>query len=323
MKHLHKFFIFFAFILAVSSCGKNKANKTFISIGTGSVTGVYYPIGGMISKIINQNTKNHQIKVSYESTGGSVFNINLILNGDLDFGIAQADRQYQATKGQAEWSKIGPQTNLRAVFSLHSESITLIASGKSKIISLQDLKSKRVNIGNYGSGHRQNAIDILNFHQIDIKKDIKIQNVKAAEASSLLQDDRIDAFFYTVGHPNGSIKEASSFINKVRIIPIKASKKLLEKNPYYTASTIPISYYPNLLNKQSIETIGIRAGLITSSKTSKQVVYALTKAIFENLETFKKIHPALNNLNKKGMTKNLAIPLHQGAIKYYQEIGLL
>ncbi|WP_025209444.1 TAXI family TRAP transporter solute-binding subunit [Hippea sp. KM1] len=302
------------------------AKVTFVTIGTGGVTGVYYPAGGAISKMVNAKFKQYHIKMTVESTGGSVYNINAVLSGDLDFGICQSDRQYEAWHGLAEWKNKGPQKNLRSVFALHPESITLVASVDSGIKSVYDLKGKRVNLGNPGSGQLQNSKDILKAFGISLK-DIKPEYVKAVEAPGLLQDGRIDAFFYTVGHPNGNIKEATSGRIKVRIIPItgKPVEKLLKEHPYYAKAKILVKkFYPMAANKQDVVwTVGVKATVVTSKNEPENVVYAITKEVFENLDTFKKLHPAFSVLTKKNMLEGLTAPIHPGALKYYKESGLI
>ncbi|MBN2125247.1 MAG: TAXI family TRAP transporter solute-binding subunit, partial [Deltaproteobacteria bacterium] len=178
-----------------------QAKTTFVTIGTGGITGVYYPTGGAIAKIVNKKRKEYGIRATVESTGGSVFNVNAIMAGDLEFGVVQSDRQYQACNGLAEWKENGPQKDLRAVFTIHPESITLVAADDAGIKTIQDLKGKRVNIGNPGSGQRQNSIDALEAAGLNYEKDIIAESVVADEAPGLLQDGRIDAYFYTVGHP--------------------------------------------------------------------------------------------------------------------------
>lgn len=310
-------------LTALLSVNCAKQQIKFVTIGTGGVTGVYYPTGGAISRMINQKYKEYQIKATVESTGGSVYNINAILNGDLDFGIAQSDRQYQAYNGLAEWSDKGKQTDLRAVFSIHPESITLIVSEKSGINSLSDLKGKRINLGNPGSGQLQNSRDVLTAIGLN-EKDFNAEFVKAVEAPGLLQDERIDAFFYTVGHPNGNIKESTSGRIKVKIIPITGPEieKMLEEFPYYAKSVIPKEFYPNSLNEEDINTIGVKATFVTSVNVDEQIVYAMTKEVFENLEEFKTLHPAYKVLTKENMMKGLSAPLHEGALKYFQEKGM-
>jgi TRAP transporter TAXI family solute receptor len=274
--------------------------------------------------MINKKSKQYNIKATVESTGGSVYNINAILSGDLEFGIVQSDRQYQAYNGMAEWSKSGPQKDLRAIFSIHPESITLIASAQSGIKSVNDLKGKRVNIGNPGSGQLQNSKDVLSAFGIDLTS-IEAEQVKAVEAPGLLQDEKIDAFFYTVGHPNGNIKEATSGRIKVNIITIKGERidALLMRCPYYAEAIIPGSFYPNTVNKADVESIGVKATFVTSKKLDEKIVYAITKEVFDSLEDFKKLHPAYSVLTKENMLKGLSAPIHKGALKYYKEAGLL
>ncbi|MBW2064013.1 MAG: TAXI family TRAP transporter solute-binding subunit [Deltaproteobacteria bacterium] len=326
---MKKFFLFltvFAFCMAAFSAVPTQsaqAKTIFVTIGTGGITGVYYPTGGAIAKIVNKKRKIYGIRATVESTGGSVFNVNAVMAGDLEFGIVQSDRQYQAWHGLAEWKDKGLQKDLRAVFTIHPESITLVAAEDANIRTIQDLRGKRVNIGNPGSGQRQNSIDALENAGINWKTDIKVEGVKAAEAPGLLQDGRIDAFFYTVGHPNGAIKEATSGRRKVRIVPITGVEKLLAKFPYYAKAVIPMKFYPGATNKEDVETFGVKATFVTSIKVPEKVVYAITKEVFDNLEAFKKLHPAYSVLTKKNMLEGMSAPLHPGALKYFKEVGLL
>ncbi|MDH4205370.1 MAG: TAXI family TRAP transporter solute-binding subunit [Desulfobacteraceae bacterium] len=299
-----------------------QAKTTYVTIGTGGITGVYYPTGGAIAKIVNQKRDVYGIRCTVESTGGSVFNVNAVMSGDLDFGVVQSDRQYQAIHGLAEWKDAGPQKDVRAVFSIHPESITLVAAVDAGIKSIMDLKGKKVNIGNPGSGQRQNSIDALEAVGIDYEKDLQAEGIKAAESASLLQDGRIDAFFYTVGHPNGSIMEATSGKRKVRFASITGVDKLLAKYPYYAPAIIPITLYPNADNKEDVQTFGVKATFVTSAKVTDKVVYAITKEVFENFEEFKKLHPAFQVLTKTNMLEGLSAPIHPGAMKYYKEAGL-
>jgi TRAP transporter TAXI family solute receptor len=312
----------FGFALFIGAPTPAQAKVTFVTIGTGGITGVYYPTGGAIAKMVNKKRKEYGIRATVESTGGSVFNVNAVMSGDLEFGIVQSDRQYQAMKGLAEWKKAGPQKDLRAVFSIHPESITLVAAVDAGIKDISDLKGKRVNIGNPGSGQRQNAIDALTAVGIDYKKDLQAEGIKAAESAGLLQDGRIDAFFYTVGHPNGSIKEVTAGKRKVLFASITGIDKLLAKYPYYAKALIPITFYPNAANKEDVQTFGVKATFVTSAKVPDNVVYAITKEVFDNFESFKKLHPAYKVLTKKGLLEGLSAPIHPGAMKYYKEAGL-
>jgi TRAP transporter TAXI family solute receptor len=224
----------------------------------------------------------------------------------------------------AEWAELGKQTNLRSVFSIHPESITLIASEKSSIRQVEDLKGKRVNLGNPGSGYLQNSRDVLKAVGLDEEKDLSAEYVKAVEAPGLLQDGRIDAFFYTVGHPNGNIKEATSGRIKVFIVSITGPDidKMLEQYSYYAESIIDHSFYPYTLNKEDIATIGVKATFVTSKETEESIVYVITKEVFENFDAFKSLHPSYSVLTKKDMLMGLSSPIHKGALRYYREAGL-
>ena len=299
--------------------------RRFATIGTGGVTGVYYPTGGAISRMVNQKSDEYNLRVTVESTAGSVYNINAVMSGDLDFGIVQSDRQFQAYNGIADWDG-DPQTDLRAVFSIHPESLTLLASEESGITVLEDLAGKIVNIGDSGSGTLGNSIDILTAAGIDPDSDFQAEGLKPAEAAGMLQDGRIDAYFYTVGHPSASFKEAVSGARKVRFVPIEGAPvdQLLSANPYYAESIIPVAdNYPGASNTGDVSSFGVKATLCTSAGVSDEVVYAVTKEVFENLDDFKKLHPAYSLLTAEDMLTGLSAPLHPGAEKYFKEAGLL
>ena len=300
-----------------------QAKTTFVTIGTGGITGVYYPTGGAIAKMVNAKRDQYGIRATVESTGGSVFNINAIMVGDLEFGVAQSDRQFQAVKGLAEWEEKGPQKDLRAVFSIHAENVDLIAAADANINTIQDLKGKRVNIGNVGSGYRQNAIDALEANGLDYEKDFNAESLKAAEAPGMIQDGRMDAGFYTVGHPSGYYKEATAGTRKVKFIEIPNVDKIVKKYPYYAKSVTLIKDYPGADNKEDIPTFGVKATLVTSSKVPDEVVYAITKEVFDNFDEFKTLHPAYEGLTKESMLEGLSAPIHPGAMKYYKEVGLM
>ncbi|MGR5185852.1 TAXI family TRAP transporter solute-binding subunit [Photobacterium damselae subsp. damselae] len=296
--------------------------QEFITIGTGSVTGVYYPTGGAICKLVNKDRKDHNIRCSVESTGGSIYNINTLRSGELDFGVVQSDWQYHGYNGSSKFKEQGPYPKLRAVFSIHTEPFNIIARADSGIKTLADLKGKRVNIGNPGSGDRATmgvVMDALGWTEKDFKL---ASELKGSERSQALCDNKIDAFIYMVGHPNGSIKEATTSCN-AKLIPVtgEAIEKIIADNPYYTATEVPGDMYQG---NDDVESFGVAATLVTSTDVSNDAVYALTKAVFENFDTFKRLHPAFAHLKPQDMVKNgISIPLHPGAIRYYKEAGLL
>ncbi|MDA3962669.1 MAG: TAXI family TRAP transporter solute-binding subunit [Planctomycetota bacterium] len=311
--------------LALSACGGDAATgdspKTeFISIGTGSQTGVYYPTGSRIAELVNGGSDEHGVKASAETSDGSVFNINAVVNGKMEFGLAQSDRQFQAVKGQAEWDG-KPQDSLRAVCSLHPEVVHLVAVAEAA--DLAALKGRKVSVGNAGSGQRQNAIDVLTSVGIDPENDISAEGFTAAESPSMLQDGRIDAFFYTVGLGAAAITEATTGTRQVRLLPIVGAESLLEKYPYFSATTIPAGTYPKAADgDKDVPSVGMLTTLVTSTAVSDEVVYQVTKTIFSKLDELKAAHPALAGLEAKAMVSGLSAPIHAGAQRYFDEAGI-
>ncbi|MCP3952874.1 MAG: TAXI family TRAP transporter solute-binding subunit [Desulfobacterales bacterium] len=318
----------------VVGCGQEDADKaaapkkhkgpqpTFVSIGTGSESGNYLLTGKAIAELVNRKISELNLRCTVETTSGSVFNINAVMAGNLQFGIAQSDRQWQAVQGKGEWKEKGPQADLRAVFSIYPESVTLVAAVDAGIKNSMDLKGKRVNIGNPGSGLRQNAIDALEAVHIDYKTDMNAEGINASESAGLLQDGRIDAFFHTVSHPNRAIRSATTGRRKVRFAAIAGVDKLLKQYPYYTKSVIRSDLYRGAVNEGEIATFGVKATLVTSARVPDPVVYAVTKEIFENSADFKGMNQVHAHLTKSGMLKGLNAPFHPGALRYYKEAGL-
>ena len=299
------------------------AAQSFITIGTGGVTGVYYPTGGAICRLVNKSRKEHGIRCSVESTGGSVYNLNTIRAGELDMGVAQSDWQYHAYNGTSKFKDNGANKDLRAVFSVHPEPFTVVARADSGIKTFADLKGKRVNIGNPGSGQRgtmEVVMDAMGWKKSDLKL---ASELKSAEQSRALCDNKVDAIVFTVGHPSGSIKEATTSCDAVLVsVTGKAIDKLVKDNDYYRSATIPGGMYRG--SAADTQTFGVGATFVSSSKVPTDTVYQVVKAVFENFNSFKKLHPAFGNLKKAEMIKDgLSAPLHDGAVKYYKEAGLI
>ncbi len=298
------------------------AQQKFMTIGTGGVTGVYYAAGGAICRLVNKDRKDHGYRCTVESTGGSVANINTVLGGDLDFGVAQSDAQFNASKGVKAFDG-KPQPKLRAVLSLHPEPLTLVARKEANIRSLADLKGKRVNIGNPGSGTRASVDELLAATGMKAAEFSATAELKADEHGAALCDNKIDAFFYVVGHPSANIQDPMTTCGAQLVnITGAAVDKLVGANPFYSDAKIPARTYPSQTNV--LDTYGVTATVITSSDKSDEEVYLFTKAVFDNLEDFKKLHPAFAGLAPEKMTKaGLSAPLHPGAAKYYREKGWL
>ncbi|WP_111497802.1 MULTISPECIES: TAXI family TRAP transporter solute-binding subunit [Marinobacter] len=309
--------------LGAASAQVSAAEQQFVTIGTGGVTGVYYPAGGAICRLVNKDRKEHGIRCSVESTGGSIYNLNAIRQGELDLAVAQSDWQYHAYNGTSEFEKDGPNKKLRAVFSLHPEPFTVVARKDAGIENFADLKGKRVSVGNPGSGQRATAEVLMEEMGWDMDAYSLAAELKAAEQSQALCDNKIDAFFYTVGHPSGAIKEATTSCDSVLVnVDNDATAKLVEENPYYRVADIPGGMYRG--NPEDTTTFGVAATFVTSADVPEDVVYEVVKAVFENFDSFKRLHPAFENLKKEEMVSDaLSAPLHPGAVKYYKEAGLM
>ena len=310
-------------IMGFAGHGAHAADQKFITIGTGGVTGVYYPTGGAICRLVNKGRKTHGVRCSVESTGGSVYNLNTIRAGELDMGVAQSDWQYHAYNGTSKFKDAGAYKDLRAVFSVHPEPFTVVARADAGIKKFQDLKGKRVNIGNPGSGQRgtmEVVMAALGWNKGDFAL---ASELKSAEQSAALCDNKIDAMVFTVGHPSGSIKEATTTCESV-IVEVSGPEidRLVADNDYYRKATIPGGMYRG--NGSDVQTFGVGATFVSSTQTADDVVYAVVKSVFENFDDFKKLHPAFGVLKKEEMVKDgLSAPLHGGAAKYYKEAGLL
>jgi len=313
----------------LGTAGEATAAKKFIAIGTGGPTGVYFATGNAICRLVHKEAaegrkkgRKHGIRCSAPSTGGSTYNIGQISEGELDFGVAQSDWQYHAYNGTAP-DKVAQYKKLRSVFSVHGEPFHIIVGKDSGIKTWGDLKGKKVNIGNPGSGQRGTMEVLMEAHGITTK-DFKIATeLTSTEQSKALCDGKIDAYGYTVGVPNANVAVATdgcgaSIIN----LDSGVEKMLVNDNPYYGFTTIPKGTYRT--SDSDVQTFGVMATFVTSADQPDDVVYELVRAVIENIEDFRKLHPAFKNLDPKMMmTNGLSAPLHPGAIKYYKEKGLM
>jgi len=273
--------------------------------------------------LVNKDRKTHGIRCSVESTGGSAYNVNTIKAGELDFGLTQSDVQYNSLKGLGAFREGGAFEDLRAVFSVHPEPFTVLARKEANAAKFEDLKGKRMNVGNPGSGTRASMEELLGALGWKLSDFSLASELKADEHGPALCDNKIDAFFYGVGHPSANIQDPTTTCGaKLVSVTGPAVDKLLADKPYYAKATIPGGLYAN--NPQPTETYGVLATMVTSAKVPEETVYQVTKAVFENFNEFKSLHPAFANLDPAKMVKDgLSAPLHPGAAKYYKEKGWL
>ena len=310
-----------AAIIASMGISAGASAQEFISIGTGGVTGVYYPTGGAICRLVNKGRKEHGIRCAVESTGGSVYNINTIKAGELEFGVAQSDWQYHAYNGTSKFSD-NPFPDIRAVFSVHPEPFTVIARSDAGVNSFADLKGKRVNVGNPGSGQRATMEVVMDAYGIGMDDFALATEYKGSEMAKQLCDGNIDAMIYTIGHPAAAIKEATTTCDATLVsVTGPEVEKLVADNPFYRVATIPGGMYKG--TDGDTTTFGVGATFVTSATVPDEVVYIVAKSVMENVEDFRKLHPAFANLDPAEMVKDgLSAPLHPGAEKAYMELGL-
>lgn len=295
--------------------------EDFVSIGTGGVTGVYYPTGGAICRLVNKDRKMHGIRCSAESTGGSVYNINTVRAGELEFGVAQSDWQHHAYQGTSRFADKGAFKKLRAVFSVHPEPFTLIVRKGSGISSFEGLRGKKVNVGNPGSGQRATMEVVMDAFGMSMSDFALASELKGSEQAQAICDGKIDAMIYTIGHPAAAVTQAAASCDVV-LVSVQGAPidKLIADNPFYRVAQVPGGMYKGSPNATT--TFGVGATVITSADVPEDVVYTVVKATFDNFADFKKLHPAFRNLDEKQMISDgLSAPLHPGAMKYYKERG--
>jgi TRAP transporter TAXI family solute receptor len=320
---LFSFLILITFTSYLSSPPLFAFDEPMQKIITGNVTGIYYAAGSAVAKMHNKKRKEYNLRLITEASEGSIANIEDVLKGSAEFGISQANKLYKAQKGTGFWDG-QPHDNLRAVLGLYTEDYTIIAAADANIKTVADLKGKTVNIGELGSSAASQAEYFFQFFELE-EKDINVNRKPTYQAPELLQAGKIDAYLYTVGHPNLSVREAAAGERKVEIISPGQEfiDHFLKVRPYFVASDIPIDYYPDIVNKEPILSIGLKAILFTRIDADEQVVYNMVKEVLNNLDLFKRQHPALANLTPEKLTKGLIVPIHPGAERYFREAGLL
>lgn len=307
----------------LSASAAQAQGEKIVTIATGSERGAYYPAGGAICRLINRGRKEHGIRCYAESTVGSIYNIHALRDGENDFAVVQSDWQYNAYTGKGVFADGPPFKDLRSIMSLHSEMFTLAAAKNSGIRSFSDLKGKRVNIGDRGSGMRAIMQELME-EKGWTKSAFKVASeLKPADAAKGLCNGTLDAILFTAGHPNGLIQEVTKDCGAM-LVPVEGAEvdALLKGSPYYARTAIPGGMYQN--NPQNTPTFGVKATLVTTAGEDEEAVYQLTKAVFENFDSFKTLHFVFATLDKERMVySGLTAPLHPGAIRYYREAGML
>ncbi|MGR3200279.1 MAG: TAXI family TRAP transporter solute-binding subunit [Paracoccus sp. (in: a-proteobacteria)] len=294
--------------------------EQFITIGTGGQTGVYYVVGQSICRLVNRDSAETGLRCTAPATGGSIANINAIKSGDMTMGVAQSDWQYHAYNGSSDYEGDAFE-DLRSVFAVHPEPFTVLARADAGIENFEDLAGKRVNVGNPGSGSRGTFEIVLDAMGMSMDDFALASELRPAEQAAALGDNQVDAISYTVGHPNGSIQEATSTVDSNLVtVAGDAIDQLVAENPYYSKVTIPGGMYAG--NDEDTETFGVKATFVTSAEVPEETVYQVVKAVFDNFDRFKGLHPAFESLEPEDMiSEGNSAPLHPGAERYYREQG--
>lgn len=318
--HSHKLFLSLVLVFFQSNVF---AKVDYVSIGTGGISGVYYPTGGAICYLVNKLKGEERIHCEIKSTPGSIYNLNALKKHKIDIAVVQSDWQHHAYNGTSLFKEQGRLTNLRSLFSVHSEPFTVLARKDANVHTFEDIKGKRVNIGAPNSGQRgtmEMLQELYGWHNADFAE---VASLTPSEQAQALCDKKIDVIIYVVGHPNSSIKEASSAC-QTKLVSVTGDKvsRLINTYSYYDTTTIPGGMYRG--SPDQTDTFGVGATVVTTTELSNQVAYEIVKAVFENHENFVQLHPSFKNLTKHAMvTQYLSAPLHPGALRYYKEVGLI
>ncbi len=287
------------------------AQKMFLNIATGSTAGTYYPLGGAMTEIINKNVSS--VNATAVSTGASVANVNMLATDEVQLAFIQNDVTYYAYTG-TEMFKDKKVAGLRGVATLYNETIQVVTLANSGIRSLADLKGRRVAVGAAGSGTEANARQILEAVNLTYN-DIKPQYLSFAEAANGLRDANVDVAFLTAGAPTAAVRDVASQ-KDVALVPIPAdlAKKIIAKYPFYAVQNLPAGTYPK--QAAAVSTLAVKAMLVVNASLKEDTVYAITKAIFTNIDRLALAHAAGKAIQKETATEGMPIPLHPGVEKF-------
>ena len=297
-------------------------NMSHLLLGTGSVQGVYFPIGGVICRLLNRHKNLHKIRCSLESTGGSIYNLKELSEGNFDMVFAQSDWQFHAYNGTSTFKKQGANKSLRAVFALEADPLALIVRDESEINSFNDLTEYRVSFGYTRSLQHRIVDDLLEAKDWTNKNFKEVRPMSDVKQVAQLCSDQIDAITLLTSSLNDNLRGIGEDC-KIRLVPIVGPEvsKVIEAKPYYRTGKIYKGMYSG---DQDVMSFGLGATFVASESTSPKAIYHVVKEVVENFRDFKSLHPSLEGLDKKDLSHaGISIPLHPGAIRYYKEARLL
>ncbi len=297
------------------------AQETYLSVGTGATTGLYYQVGKTICAIAAADKVLANKRCYVVSTQGSASNIRDVIKGTLLLGMAQSDTHENAVQGKGGFDE--PQTELRSIASLYAEPMVIMVRKNAEIRTVRDLKGKRINIGPQGSGQHGLGNLVIQYLGADQVTQERASTLSSDRHGSALCSGSIDAFIFAIGHPSANIQAPAEDCG-ARLLPIDTElrQQLTQRYGYFIETTIPANTYAN--NAQDTPTFGPVATIVTGASQNEQVVYDITKAIFQALPVLRATHPAMKDLKPEQMIRAaLKAPLHPGAARYYREQGWL
>ena len=307
--------------MATTGVAPVAAARQTITVGTAGVMGAYHPLGGALCRMVNVTRKAHGLRCSVERSEGSVANIEQVLAGDIDVGVAQGDTQYFALSGEGPFAG-RPQGKLRALFSVYPEVFTLMARRDAGVASFADIRGKRVAVGARGSGTRATMDLVMGAFGVQRAELGSAVELRFMELGPALCDGRIDAFVFVAGHPNTVFEDAAASC-ATRIVGVAGPPldALLAGRPYFAKAAIPGALYRG--NEMPQPSFGTQASIVVSADMSDATAYAITRAVFEHFDDFRRMSPTLARLNRQEAVTGALVPLHPGAVKYFREAGLM
>ena len=301
----------------------SRSDLSHLLLGTGSVQGVYFPIGGVICRLLNRHKNLHKIRCSLESTGGSIYNLKELNQGNFDIVFAQSDWQFHAYNGSSAFEKIGPNPKLRAVFALEADPVAILVKRTSEISHFDELADRRVSFGYTRSLQHRIIDDLLATKGWSSDKFKEVRPMSDTKQVAQLCEDKIEAITLLSSSLNDYLKDLPEGcqMNLIPIVGVEVSD-VIKLKPYYRTGKILKGLVPGV--DQDIQSFGLGATFVTNEDTSPKAIYHVVKEVVENFRDFKSLHPSLADLNKKDLSHaGISIPLHAGAIRYYKEARLL
>jgi uncharacterized protein len=311
----------FAALAVMEAACSQVMDRPDVVIGTATPTGIYYPLGGSICRLFNLNTPRHGLRCSEEPSAGSVANIESLRSGRIDIGIVQSDVLADAVAGQGPFASRGPHTALRILFAGYDEMLTVVALRELGISTVAELRDKRINIGDPGSRQRANMDRVITALGLTRSDFVEVRELSAAEQNRAFCANELDAIVYSVAHPNGLIEDVARTCRGALVdVSGPGIDAMLSEYREYERAVIPSGTYSG--NPADVRTFGVRAVVVTTTRMSDTVAYEITKAVFDNFDDFRRLHPAFETLSVADVVHATGrTPVHPGAARYYRERG--